>query len=108
MSSQKSLSFTFFLIHKGGKIPPGRPIIAACNSVLELASKYLDSYFQPLIKKLDSFVKDTEHFVSLIEKCPVNKDTILVIMDIRSLYANIPHEEARYVVLQELNSREVK
>ena len=42
--------------------------------------------------------QDTTDFISFIEKTKIGKDTILVSMDISSLYTNIPQEEGTEIV----------
>ena len=45
-----------------------------------------------------SYLKDTTDFLNFIEKTKVAKDTILVSMDVTSLYTNIPQEEGIEIV----------
>ena len=45
-----------------------------------------------------SYLKDTTDFLNFIEKTRVAKDTILVSMDVTSLYTNIPQEEGIAIV----------
>ena len=57
-------------------------------------SKYIDNQLQPHLKELKSYVKDSTDFIQKIncmEKIPDN--SILVTMDVRSLYTNIPNKE---------------
>ena len=42
-----------------------------------------------------SYMKDATAFLNFIEKTKVGKDTILVSMNISSLYTNIPQEEGK-------------
>ena len=53
----------------------------------------MDKLLQPIAQKQKSYVKDTTDFVNFIEKTKVSQDTILVSMDVTSLYTNIPQEE---------------
>ena len=73
-------------VHKEGN--PGRPVVSS------MISKYIDNQFQPHVKELRSYVKDSTDFIRKInsmEKIPDNK--ILLTMDVRSLYANIPNKK---------------
>ena len=45
---------------------------------------------QPIAKIQQSYVKDTTDFLNFTDKTEVAKDTILVSMDVTSLYTNIP------------------
>ena len=70
--------------------PVGRPIISGCDNPSERISSFVDYFLQPIAKVQESYLKDTTDFLNFIEKTKVAKDTILVSMDVRSLYANIP------------------
>jgi len=81
-------------IHKNILPPPGRPIISANNCPTEKISQYVDFFLNPLVPKTRSYVKDTTDFVSKIftlDQVPQN--TILVTLDVSSLYTNIPNNE---------------
>ena len=45
-----------------------------------------------------AYLKDTPDFLNFIEKTKVAKDTILVSMDVTSLYTNIPQVEGIKIV----------
>ena len=53
----------------------------------------MDKLLQPIVQKQKSYLKDTTDFVNFIEKTKVSQDTILVSMDVTSLYTNISQEE---------------
>ena len=59
---------------------------------------------QPIAQKQQSFIKDTTDFISFIEKTKIGKDTILVSMDVSSLYTNIPQEEETEIVCKAYDS----
>jgi hypothetical protein len=70
---------------------PGRPIVSACNSYTENISKYLDLILQPYMKSLPSYVKDTYDFWRKLKSLPkLSKDSVIVTLDVTSLYTNIP------------------
>ena len=77
-------------IHKPGN--PGRPIVSSNSHPTERLSHFVDYYLQPLVHKLPSFVKDTNDFLNkllTIGNLPAN--SLLVTLDVSSLYTNIPH-----------------
>ena len=79
-------------IHKPGN--PGRPIVSSNSHPTERLSHFVDYYLQPLVHKLPSFVKDTNDFLNkllTIGNLPAN--SLLVTLDVSSLYTNIPHKE---------------
>ena len=79
-------------IHKPGN--PGRPIVSSNSHPTERLSHFVDYYLQPLVHKLPSFVRDTNDFLNkllTIGNFPAN--SLLVTLDVSSLYTNIPHKE---------------
>ena len=80
-------------IHK--KNNPGQPVVSSVGCHTEKISSFVDHHLQPLNKELPSYVQDTTAFIKKIEAQPEEKgkDRILVTMDVRSLYTNIPNEE---------------
>ena len=73
--------------------PVGRPIISGCDGPTERISAFVDRLIQPIAQKQDSYLKDTTDFLNFIESTKLPKNTVLVLMDVASLYTNIPHEE---------------
>ena len=79
-------------VHKPGN--PGRPIVSSNSHLTERLSHFVDYHLQPLVHKLPSFVKDTNDFLNkllTIGNLPAN--SLLVTLDVSSLYTNIPHNE---------------
>ena len=79
-------------IHKPGN--PGRPIVSSNSYPTERISHFADHHLQPLVHKLPSFVKDTNDFLNKLQtigNLPAN--SLLVTLDVSSLYTNIPHNE---------------
>ena len=91
-------------VHKAGN--PGRQIISSVECHSSHISKYVDYHLQPKVVKLKSFTKDSTDTVNKISniKDVVTKEDIFVIMDVRSLYTNIPNEEGIQTVGDTLNS----
>ena len=83
--------YTLTKIHK--PIPVGRPIISGCEGPTKRISSFVDNLLQPIAKAKKSYLKDTTHFISFIENTKVTENTVLVSMDVTSLYTNIPQEE---------------
>ena len=87
---------------------PGRPIVSACNSSTDNISKYIDYVLQPYMKCLPSYIKDTTDFIQKLKNIPkLSKDSLLVTLDVTSLYTNIPHADGidacRYFLNNEQN-----
>ena len=72
-------------------IPPGRPIVSDCSSESYESAKYIDVFLQPLVKKIPSFIRDSDHLISILSNTDFNPlHTILFTIDIESLYTCIP------------------
>jgi len=78
-------------IHK--PTPVGRPIVSGCDGPTERISAFVDHLIQPIEQKQASYLKDTTDSLNFIEKTKLPRNTILVSMDVISLYTNIPQEE---------------
>ena len=83
--------YTLTKIHQ--LVPVGRPIISGCDGPTERLSSFVDTLLQLIAQKQQSYLKDTTDFINFIEKTKIGKDTILVAMDVSSLYTYIPQEE---------------
>ena len=87
-------SCIYFLpkIHKPNN--PGRPIVSACSCPTELISSYLDKIMAPLVRSLQSYVKDSQHALQIFRDFNfVGDDKLIFTMDITSLYTVIPNCE---------------
>ena len=79
-------------IHKSGN--PGRPIVSANGHPTERISEFVDFHLKPHVRNLPSFLQDTTDYLSKIESNNVlPPNTLLVSMDVTSLYTNIPHDD---------------
>ena len=83
--------YTLTKIHK--PTPVGRPIISGCDGPTERISAFVDRLLQPIAQIQPSYLKDTTDFINFVEKTKLPLNTILVSMDVTSLYTNIPQEE---------------
>ena len=78
----------------------GRPKISGCDGPAERLSSFGECLIQPMAQIQDSHLKDTADLINFIEKTKLAKDTVLVSMDVTSLYTNIPQEEGILTVCQ--------
>ena len=83
-------------IHKANV--PLRPIVACINSPCYNLSKYVTKLISPLAGKSDSYVKNSEHFISMIKDLNLGPDETLVSFDVSSLFTNVPVDEAVEVI----------
>ena len=81
-------------IHKDLSNPPGRPIVSGNGCPTERISQFVDFFLQPGVKNIRSYIKDTTHFLSVLN--PIHnlpEGAILATLDVSSLYTNIPNTE---------------
>lgn len=64
-------------IYKPGFPPPSHLIVSGCNFLLEPLSKFLNAYMQPFVSKINSYIRDTKHFITLVEDVPITSNTVL-------------------------------
>ena len=94
-------------IHKENN--PGRPVISSVSCHTSEISRFVDHHLQDNVKELKSYVKDTTDFISKIESQPIVKPgSLLISMDVRSLYTNIPHKEGINAVKESLDKKPAK
>lgn len=51
-----------------------------------------------------SYIKDTKHLIQWMEGFQTEPDIILATYDVSALYTNIPHDEARIIIENKLDS----
>ncbi|CAJ0947972.1 unnamed protein product [Ranitomeya imitator] len=94
-------------IHKSLINPPGRPVVASTESILSPLSVFLEKILTPLVRTTKSFLLDTGHFLTILKQLgPVPPDSLLVTLDVNSLYTSISHDkgiEATKSLLEESN-----
>ena len=79
-------------IHKEGN--PGHPLVSSVNCHTANISKHVDYHHKPMVKKIPSFVKDAHHLLKILGKVRgITQDSLLVTLDVKSLYTNIPNNE---------------
>ena len=86
---------------------PDRPIVSSCGAPTEKISKFVDHHLYPHVETFPSHLKDTTDFLLKLQSLPNNlpDDTLLVTLDVTSLYTNLPHSEGIEVCRQALDSQ---
>ncbi|KAL2083743.1 hypothetical protein ACEWY4_021516 [Coilia grayii] len=79
-------------IHKRLLNPPGRPIVASKNSLIEPLSQFVDTFIKDIVKTLPSYVADTTAVLRLLTDISMPGGSFLVSFDVEALYTNIPHD----------------
>lgn len=85
-------------IHKRKTKPSGRPIISGIGSVHSRLGEYLDIFLQPLAGKGKAFIKDSKDVINTLRQIEVDDSTLLVTLDVESLYTNIKQTDAMAAV----------
>ena len=91
-------------IHKRLEKPPGRPIVSGNGCPTERISQFVDFFLKPIVQDVRSYSKDTTHFLNILEdlgELPAN--TLLVTLDVSSLYTNIPNDIGIEACQEQLN-----
>ena len=102
----------FYLLPKIHKLlynVPGRPVISNCGYYTENILSFLDYHLKPLAKKVESYIKDTNHFLKKLKELgSLLKNAILCTIDVVGLYPNITHKEGLASISKHLDNRENK
>ena len=96
-------------IHKRLHNVPGRPVISNCGYYTENISSFLEYHLKPLARKVESYIKDTNHFLKKLKELgSLPKNAILCTIDVVGLYPNIPHKEGLASIRKHFDNRENK
>lgn len=72
--------------------PPGRPIVAGMNGLSSGLSDFNDYFFQPLVKDLPAYIRDSGPVLDTLAKYKWQDNYLWMSLDVESLYTLIPHE----------------
>ena len=97
--SRKLRPQAFYVTHKKTTPIPTRPIVSGCSGPNENIFRFLSFLLNPVVKRTKSYVRDSKHFVNMIESTPIRPNSLLVTMDVGSLYTNIPQDEGVEVAI---------
>ena len=91
-------------IHKQfDRIPPMRPIVANCGSILAPIAKLIDHVLQPISQSYPDCLHNSSSLSKLLESLHVPENVILVTLDVESLYPSIPQSDCLRTVYEEMN-----
>lgn len=81
--------------------------MAQTNSLLSPLSQYVDFFIKPFVDLLPSYIRDSTDFINKISEVHDLPDaSLLLTLDITSLYTNISHEKGLGALRHYLSSRE--
>ena len=95
-------------VHKPNN--PGRPVVSSINCHTSKISEFVDYHLQPFVQSLKSYIKDTTDFLNKLKLHTTNlpKKAILVTMDVKSLYTNIPNREGIKSVVDRIKDSDIR
>ena len=76
------------------KLPPLRPIVSHCNSLLEPSAQLLDHTLQPLAQSYPDYIQNSTALSLILEDLQVPDGVLLAAIDVASLYPSIPRPSA--------------
>ena len=85
-------------------IPPVRPIISQCSSILNPTARFIDHVLQPLAQAYPDYIQNSTSLSLILQNLPVPDNAILVTLDVTSLYPSIPQTDLLQVVYDEMFS----
>ena len=78
--------------HKRGNC--GYPVVNSVNCHNSNISKCVDYHLQPIVKEIPLYVKGTKDFIQKLNQIEeVPESSLLVTLDVKSSYNNIPNNE---------------
>ena len=80
-------------IHKDPHNTTRRPIVSGSGGPTEKISQFVDHFIGPLVPLAQSYIRDPTHLINILNKLTMQPGMLLCILDITSLYTNIPHNE---------------
>ena len=89
----------------GGRIPPGRPIVSVCSSETYRISEYIDHFLGQLSITIDSYVRDTPNLLEKSSSTNPSRDSLLITLDVDSLYTNIDNQDGFEAVKDSFNKK---
>ena len=75
------------------RMPPGRPIVSDCNSESERIASFIDSFIKTRASNHPSYIKNTYDFLDKISDIQLKPSSLLISLDVESMYTNIEHED---------------
>ncbi|XP_053555768.1 solute carrier family 2, facilitated glucose transporter member 5 [Bombina bombina] len=82
--------------------PPGRPIVSAMGSILQPIAQFVDYYLQPMVRDMESFLRDSSMLLDCLSTISCTDKDLLVTLDVTSLYTVIPHHDGMEATRQHL------
>ena len=93
---QEAKTLAFYMLPRIQKSEnSGKPVTSSVNCYTTSVSQNVDYHLQPHVKESSFYIKDSTDFIKKINNLgKIPESSILVTMDVCSLYTNIPHKES--------------
>ena len=100
----------FYLLPKNHKKNiPGRSICSSIDHPTSKITKFVDEHIKEYVPKTASYVRDTQHFISKLKKMgKIPQGSLIVTLDVSSLYTNIPNHEGLLAVADHIRKNPEK
>ena len=93
-------------IHKQfEKLPPLRPIVSHCNSLLAPSAQLLDHTLQALAQSYPDYIQNSTALSLILEDLQVPDGALLAAIDVASLYPSIPQTKCLSIIYEEMHNR---
>ncbi len=93
-------------IHKSfTHLPPVRPIVSHSNSILSPSAHFIDHVLQPIAKSYPDYLQNSTSLAFTLQDLRIPDESILVTIDVQSLYPSIPQTECLEIIYQEIHTR---
>ena len=90
-------------IHKQfTQLPPVRPIVSQTLARLTPSATLIDHLLQPLAQSYPDYLHNSSSLSQLLQDLQIPDDSILVTVDVTSLYPSIPQSECLNIVYNEM------
>ena len=93
-------------IHKKfNQLPPMSPIVAQSSSPLAPSAHFLDHVLQPLAQSYGDYIQNSTSLILKLQALHVPEATVLVTVEVVSLYPSIPQTECLKIAYAEMQKR---
>ena len=72
-------------------MPKGRPIISDVNSESQKVAEFIHYILKPVATIHPSYIKDTHDFLAKVRNVQIPENSLLITLDVESMYTNIDH-----------------